>query len=415
MLRKCLRGLAFFVLFAPITAHAGSEIFSLEALDAQVDLRTSVVGGEQSWTDGGFGKLRYGGDAGKTRIRARLASVDLAWKPRFNWFASALVSITHQDEQSNDLDLNEAYLKLKSAPGRALQVSGRAGLFWPPVSMEHGGSVWSVTDSITPSAINSWVSEEVKVVGLEATVKHRFGDHELSLTAGVFQNNDTSGTLLSYRGWALHDVRATAFGAMPLPPLSPEIAPYQAQQSYPTRELDKRTGYYLRADWRPPLPFSLYAFRYDNRGNGTSSRNGQTAWCTSFWNVGGAAQLGQKTRLQAQAMWGTTCVGPKFSFGYPVDVRFSSAYLKAVHQIGNGAISGRAEYFRTSDNGFVVPQDRVENGWSAMLAYKLPLGKHLDTFVELLHVDSKRNSRALAGDRARQIQTIMQTSFRFKF
>jgi hypothetical protein len=414
MLKICRMSLGAFALFAPLSSHAQSEIFSVEAIDATVDVRTSVVGGEDSWVDSGFGKLRSGGDNGKTKARVRIASADLAWKPRFTWFASGLVSITAQDGQSKDVDLNEAYLKLKSGPG-STQISGRAGLFWPPISQEHGGSDWGVTNSITPSAINSWVGEEVKVIGLEATIKHDFGAHEVSVTGSAFKHNDTSGTLLSYRGWALHDLKATASGSLPLSKLSPFIAPYQVRYSNTVRELDHRVGYYARLDWRPPLPVSLYAFRYNNRGNGTSSRHGQTAWCTSFWNVGGAAQVGQKTKLLSQAMWGSTCVGQKFGSSYPVDVQFSSAYLMGVHEVGSGTLSGRIEYFKTADKGFAAPTVHGEKGWASMLAYKRPFGQHLDAVIEAQHVASNRPGRGLANVSAKQDQTILQTSLRFKF
>ncbi len=407
--------LALAGLAMPASAQAQSEIFGVEAIDAQIDLRTSIVGGEASWVEGGFGKLGSGGSKGETQPRVKIASVDLAWKPRFTWFANGLVSVTHQDGQSNDLDLNEAYLKLKSGPGNT-QVSARGGLFWPPISQEHGGSFWNVEDSITPSAINSWVGEEVKVIGLEATLKQKIGNHEVSITGAGFKHNDTSGTLLSYRGWALHDLRATHRGNFNLPPLSAMIAPYQDDATNPTWELDNRVGYYARIEWKPPAPVSFNAFRYNNRGNGTSSRQGQTAWCTAFWDIGGTAQIGERTTLKAQALWGSTCVGSKFGGKYPVDTKFSSAYALLTRDVSKGAVSARLDYFKTSERGFAAPQDRFENGWAAMVAYKRPVGRHLDAIVEALHVSSDRAARkTLAGINAKQSQTMLQTSFRFKF
>ena len=414
-MRKNYWAIALLALAMPVGAQAQSEIFGVETIDAQIDVRASVTGGETSWVEGGFGKLRYGGDDGDTQPRIKIASADLAWKPRFTWFANGLVSITHQNGQSNDLDLNEAYFKLKSKPGKT-QISARGGLFWPPISQEHSGSFWNVDDSITPSAINSWVGEEVKVIGLETTLKHKFGEHEVSVTGAAFKHNDTSGTLLSYRGWALHDLKATHRGNMRLPPLGASITPYQDSITTPNWELDNRLGYYARVDWKPPAPLSLYAFRYDNRGDGTSSRQRQTSWCTAFWNVGGAAQIGERTRLKAQAMWGATCVGGKFLGKYPVDTQFASAFALITREVGKGAISSRLDYFKTNERGFAAPQDRIENGWAAMIAYKRPLGQHLDALVEALHVSSERAARrTLAGVNAKQRQTVVQTSFRFKF
>jgi hypothetical protein len=151
-----------------VSAHAQSEILGPEAFDGQIDLRASVVGGETGWLEGGFGKLREGGsDDGETKLRAAVAAVDLAWKPRLSWSLSGLISVTHQDGQSRDVDLNEAYLKYASGPGET-RLTARAGAFWPPISLEHGGSTWGVIDTITPSAANSWVGEELKVLGLEA-------------------------------------------------------------------------------------------------------------------------------------------------------------------------------------------------------------------------------------------------------
>ena len=229
----------------PVQAHAQAELFGPDNIEASVDLRASMVGGEESWLEGGFGKLRYGGEAGETVPRARIAAIDLAWKPRVSWNFSGLVSVSYQSRLDDEPDLSEAFLKFQSDPA-AIRFSGRAGLFWPPISQEHSGGNWLVTDSITPSAANSWVGEEVKVLGLEATVETAFGDHELALTGAAFLHNDMSGTTLSYRGWALHDVRVTMNGDLPLSPLSPSRRPWQDTITSPFWEVDGRVGLIAR-------------------------------------------------------------------------------------------------------------------------------------------------------------------------
>jgi hypothetical protein len=93
-------------------------------------------------------------------------------------------------------------------------------VFYPPISLEHDGLDWSVPDTITPSAINTWVAEETKVAGVEATRRRRVAGQTFSLTVGGFTHGDTSGTLLTFRGWALHDLKSPVFGRFPLPPLS---------------------------------------------------------------------------------------------------------------------------------------------------------------------------------------------------
>jgi hypothetical protein len=391
------------------------DIVGAQAFDGAIDLRAGVVGGEKTWLDGGFGKLRWGGDNGDTQARARIAAVDLAWKPQFSFNLAGLVSVVHQARQSSDVDLNEAFLTFRSNPAPT-RFSARAGVLWPPISLEHGGSTWLVTDSITPSAINSWVGEEVKVLAFEGKVEHRFAEQSLAVTGALFKHDDMAGTLLSYRGWALHDVRATVRSYFPLPPLSASQAPYQAPRTNPFWEIDGRAGYYARFDWQTPLPVSLNLLRYDNRGDRLSSYKLQTAWRTRFWNAGAIASLGGRTVARAQVMWGNTLVGPDTPYGIPADVDFASAYLLLSREIGAGKLSARGEWFRTRDNSFVATDNNNEHGWSAMVAYKRPLTHFADAIVELLHVDSTRPMRlANAGIAPTQNQTQLQTALRIGF
>jgi hypothetical protein len=391
------------------------DIVGAEAFDGSIDLRASVVGGEKGWLDGGFGKLRWGGDDGDTQARARVAAADLAWKPQFSFNLAGLVSVVHQAGQSSDIDLNEAFLSFRTNPAQT-RFSARAGLMWPPISLEHTGSTWQVSDSITPSAINSWVGEEVKVLAFEGKVEHRFADQTVALTAAVFKHDDMAGTLLSYRGWALHDLRATVSGHWPLPPLSPSIAPYQDTRTNPFWEVDGRAGYYARADWQTPWPVSVNLLRYDNRGDRVSGYDKQTAWRTRFWNAGAMASLGARTVARAQVMWGNTLVGPDTPFGIPVDVDFAAAYLLVGRELGRGKLSVRGDWFETHDNSFVATDDNNEHGWAGTLAYKHPVASFADLIVELLHVDSTRPMRlANAGLPPMQNQTQLQTALRVGF
>jgi hypothetical protein len=402
-------------LWPGLACAQADDILGPEAFDGSVDLRASVVGGETGWLDGGFGKLRWGGDNGETQARARIAAADLAWKPQFTFNLAGLVSVVHQAGQSNDIDLNEAFLSFRSNPA-ATRFSARAGVMWPPISLEHTGSTWQVSDSITPSAVNSWVGEEVKVLAFEGKVEHRFGDQTVALTAALFKHDDMAGTLLTYRGWALHDVRTTVWGHLPLPPLSPTIAPYQAPHTNPFWEADGRAGYYARADWQTPWPVSVNLVRYDNRGDRLSSYEMQTAWLTRFWNAGAMASLGAPTDAKAQVMWGNTLDGPDTPFGIPADVDFAAAYLLLGRELGRGKLSLRGDWFETHDNSFVASDNNNEHGWSGMLAYKRPVTPFADLIVELLHVDSTRPMRlANAGLPPTQNQTQLQTALRVGF
>ena len=256
------------------SALAQVDLLSRDTVHGVVDVRLSAADGEPSFTDEGFGKSRYGGDA-KSDFKPRLeiAEAAIEWTPRLNWEWSAVVDLTAQPGQEKSVDIAQAYVVYKPVPRSNTHFGARFGLFYPPISLEHDARVWGLTNTITPSAINSWVGEEVKVVGAEASVSREFGDQELGLTAGVFGYDDTAGTLLSFRGWALHDLKSQAFGVFPLPPLSPYIQYVQDPETYSTEEIDHRLGYYARVEWRPTSAVTLDALYYDNRAT-------RSAWPT---------------------------------------------------------------------------------------------------------------------------------------
>ncbi len=291
----------------------GTDIFSRNTFSVLVDLRLAVGNGATSFVNGGFGKTRFQGSAnGDYRATIAPMEADVIWNPRFTNSLSANISAVWQrDHDGNGVDLMEAFLTYLPPPSGRVRFSGRAGLMWPEISLEHAtGGAWSVVNTITPSAINSWVGEEVKVVGAEGTLRTSIGEHDLGFTGGIFGGNDTSGTLLSFRGWALQDIKATALGSFRLPPLNNFITLVQQNKTDNTIEIDKRPGFYARVDWRPPYPFTAALFYYDNEGDPEAMTESlQWGWRTRFWNLGINAKVAPGTRLLIQGMTGSTIMG----------------------------------------------------------------------------------------------------------
>src|SRR5262249_54108024 len=130
--------------------------------------------------------------------------------------------------------------------------------------------------------------------------------HEVSATGAVFGWNDTSGTLLSFRGWALHGVRTGLHTEFTLPPLTRFMRRRQDDGTYPAWEIDHRPGFYGRLEWRPPAPVVVQVFHYDNRGDRTSERDLQWAWQTRFSTVSLLWTPDAGTKIRAQALSGRT-------------------------------------------------------------------------------------------------------------
>ncbi len=391
----------------------GTDILSRNTVRVLFDARLAAANGERSWTDRGLGKTRFDGTSdGDYELYAVPVEAAIIWTPRLTRSLSANVSAGWQRDQDNEFDVMEAFVNFLPPQTGPIGVHLRAGLMWPEISLEHStGGAWSVVDTITPSAINSWVGEEVKVLGLEGTVRTDLGQHTFALTGGVFGFNDTSGTLLSFRGWALHDEKATAFGYFELPPFNEFISHLQEDRTRSLLEIDDRPGFYGRLDWRPPAPFGAALFYYDNRGDPEAfTPAGQWGWRTRFWNLGVNADIGSNTRLLAQGMTGSTIMGFPQNDRRWVHTKFRSAFVLVSHRLDDKwNVAGRIEAFRTREIGSQMSPMESERGWSWTAAVKYLVYDHVTVKAEALNVRSRRGVRAThLGIDPFQAQTVFQ-------
>jgi hypothetical protein len=240
------------------------------------------------------------------------------------------------------------------------------------------------------------------------------GGHRFAATLGGFGFNDTAGTLLAFRGWALHDQKSVAFGHQPLPPLDADMARRQAPVTEPVREIDHRVGWYGKLGWSPSEAFELQLFHYDNRGDPQASTpSDQWGWRTRFTNLGAIASLGS-LQLKAQAMGGRTEMG--FPRGGVIwsDTSFHSAFLLATRSFGPGSVSARVEAFGTTSRGSLVDDEYSEHGWALTAAAKREIDPRLTLLAEILHVESDREAREDLGRAPRQGQTQLQLALRIR-
>jgi len=406
--------------FASPALAEGADILSPETLSVTGTVSLAATDGEESWVDRGFGKLSTSGERDDFRVTPLLSEANLIWRPRFSWALSANVVGTFQGGERNEAGISEAFLSYKPMRGANTRLSARAGLMWPPVSLEHEGADWHVRDTITPSAINSWIGEEVRPLTLEGTFGTNVGDHKLTATAALFAANDTAGTLLAFRGWALHNRRTLAFNKQPLPPFEPEDEGYQAPFTHPLLDVGpgfaERPGYYAKIVWQPPIPVRFELFRYDNRANPHDvNEDMEWGWRTHFNNLGIAADI-EGTQIRAQAMTGRTRMGfeePPLGRHW-IDMRFRSAFVLVSRSIGKFGIAGRLETFETRHRGSWWDEEYDEDGWAATLAGKREWGPFTG-LVELIHVSSDNPAREHVQLESRQKQTRLQADLRLSW
>ena len=406
---------------SPAPASASDlRLFTRDSFELDGDVRAVAVDGEKSWVDGGFGKLRSGGSgSGSTRVTPQLGNVSLVWKPQFTWSLGAVVVGSVQGGERTDAGLSQAYLTFRPMRSDKLALAARAGLMWPPVSLEHEGADWHVRDSITPSAINSWIGEEVRPVAAEASLGATLGRHKLRATAALMAANDTSGTLLTFRGWALHDRTTLAFRRQPLPPLGDELGGYQAPYTHPLIDLHSgfahRPGYYAKLAWQPPAPVRVELFHYDNRANPQDfNADLEWGWRTRFDDLGLVADLPGGIGFKAQALEGRTRMGFAEEGRRWVDNRFRSAFVLLARPFGPFGLTVRGEAFGTRNRGGWWTDEYDEHGWSAMAAGKREFGRFTG-LLELLHISSRSGLFEERGLAPRQQQTQAQAELRMRW
>src|SRR5581483_10511904 len=193
------------------------------------------------------------------------------------------------------------------------------------------------------------------------------GAQQLAATAGLFGYDDTAGTLIAFRGWALHDLKSQAQGRFELPPLSPIARLFQDTETYSTLEIDHRLGWYAKLEWRPDAPVTVEALYFGKR-----------------------------------------------TFGL-TDVAFQAADAELAQDVGKATLSGRLDAFATQDRAPLPPVGPGEHGWALTGAVRYPLNDYLDLRLEALRIESTRPSRALVGEPPRQGQTVLQSSLRLTF
>ncbi|SDD54483.1 hypothetical protein [Kordiimonas lacus] len=405
-----------------LCAATAVEAEGLPAVDFEVlaDARLSVVSGEQSWFDDWLGKLRYGGDrGGEGQGRFRLAELSLMARSDITWDLQAFVHAKFDPEQDKPADLVEAFLHYKPVPTSSVQYEARAGLLFPHISRENIGAAWTSPFTITPSAINSWVGEEIRALALEGKATLRLENQKLSLTAAVFGFNDPAGSLLAIRGWALGDYKTGAFSQVPLAPV-PSIQPGgfledQPLWVHPVRELDGRPGFYASLDWDYAKRVKLGAFYYDNRGDPETFKHNQYAWDTRFWNFYAEVEAPAGIKIMSQFMTGNTMMGTLYDGMRMVDADFTAGYVMATRKLGPHRISLRRDWFDVDDNTFVSQDNNNEVGTAWTLAFNAKVGKKANLIAEFLHVDSNRPAREGIWRDAEQDQTQLQVSYRQRF
>ena len=388
---------------------AGAEDFSAHGY---LDCRLIARAGERSWADGGLGKTRFG-DGG---VGAGCVQAGFTARAQLTPALMALAEVQYQTTDHNSFSLLEAYLRYRPVSTTPWRWSVKVGEFFPPISLENDAIGWTSPWTITPSAINGWVGEEIRAIGAEARLEWRGDAQSIEGIAAVVRSNDPAGELLAARGWALSDI-TSGIGSLVR---EPDVYAIDSGEPVPLRfnpflENDSHVGWYAGADWRATGRGRLTVLRYDNEADPASHSNGVSpvfSWRTEFWSFGAEAELGDIVLL-GQAMTGSTAV--TYSPFFSTSTDFRAAYVLAGWNRGAWRPALRFDAFSTEQLPRSIDNRVREHGNAVTVALNWRPRDWLRLTAEALRVYSWRNQRIQEGIAPTQTDNLVQINARLMF
>lgn len=411
-LRSCLGG-ALACLGAIVLASGarGQDAYTVEeepgvSIRALLDLRIARGSEAPSWQEKGPGKIRYGGavngDGSFSRVTrfaiSQLAvepSADLPWDMRFHAQVNWDGDIDDRGNTGPDYDvvrLIEGYVRKEWGAGDG-GWAVLAGVTNPPFSLENTGPAWTPRYTITPSALNSWLWEEGRVLGLEGEWWRTFSDGiALNTFAGLGWGPDEQGTLLARRGWVLSDWLSGINSQLPLPTPLGEAEVFD--------ERDGRPALYVGGSasdrWKIG---TLQVGYFDNLGN----LEVKGVWETRYAVFGIALRPLPGLDILFQYLIGKTSVAAP---GLSSDIQ--ALYPLVSYRWRQHRVAFRYDDFKVQDGSAAAPNTR-ERGHAFTVSYLFEFWLRHRIGIEYITVDSDRVDVSAPGDDGWQV------SYRFRY
>jgi len=411
---RCALALLAILIAAGSMPAWADENFGALSLSGYADFRVIAPPRETAWLNGGLSKFRYGNDEGQFRF----AEAVVQGRYKIDDALSAVLVLRGEPEQRIGIDMLEGYVSWHPAAAGRFSWSVKAGAFFPAISLENDDLGWASPYTLTPSAINSWIGEELRTIGSEAILRYDTnGFGTVSFTGAVTCCNDPAGILMAERGWAMDDRPAGIFSDQRLPDATLRLFRQAAPDRTPLfDEIDGRPGWYAGLTWQMAGVGKLSVLRYDNEGDPRKVSGEYPAWDTRFWSYG--AHTGwDGLVLIAQGLQGQTVVAVRNNLSYTF---FQSAFLLASYDLaGIGAedwrASVRGDAFATRHPA-ATPSILNEDGHAATISLSWQHFDWLRVTGEMIAMQSRRREYLLDGfPSAALSQQQLQLSARFFF
>lgn len=376
-------------------------------VEASLDLRLIDSNGPTSFIDGGWGKLRFDADDDGLNLgRARFA-----WRgsPGGNWHANVDLSAWSLDDH-HIIDVTEAWLEWRPVPQSAWRSNVKIGAFYAPISLENRAPGWTNPYTISNSALNTWVGEELRTIGVGYELEHlgqaTGSAFDFGVNAAVFGWNDPAGIVIALRGFAMHDRQTPVFG---------RIGSYAyggPDQRVEFAEIDHRPGYHVGGYVKHDSGVEVNGLHYDNRADPSVYMPSiqDYAWHTRFDTLGLRYDGARGTTLISQWMYGKTAAGP----GAGNEWDFETWFVLLAQTVGNHRFAARYDDFSTYQLASVWPGPLSEDeGHAVTLGWTWQVHEHLEIAAEWLEIHSDYTQRVVLGQPTQLDEHLLQLAVRF--
>jgi hypothetical protein len=374
--------------------------------DASLDLRLVGADAPTSVPDGGLGVLRYGNNRDGLQLgRARLAlSQDFGELLTFKADASAW-----GQHDRNPIDFTEAYLQLHPYPWGDWRARVKLGAFYAPMSLENRADGWESPYTLSSSAMDSWVAQELRTIGAEFKLEwlgtHSGHDFDVTAAFGVYGWNEAAGAAIANSGFTITDWQGTLLGRVGRPnSLVGEIDEYH--------QFDNRVGTYVGLEVHYLDRVTLEGLHYDNHADPAIDDEVTNiyAWQTQFNTVGLRAETDAGWTAIVQWMAGTTYVDPE-EFGL-LRWDFVTRYVLISKRSARNTLSARYDDFTVNAKQAYPLGD--QGGHALTLAYRFEANEHWRFTLEWVRARGFQANRAIyAGEAPFATESNVQLAIRY--
>ena len=344
-----------------------SSLASANSINGRIEVALVLADSIDSWLNNGTGLMR----SDKNGIEWQQGFIAGKYDISNEWQANAVVNAYADGDKH--IGFTQAYLHYKPLSPNQIKFSSKIGLFYPAMSVENTSEGWLSPYTYTQSAINSWIGEEIRTVGGEfswsSNGRTRRSPWSWQAHLGIHKANDTTGTLITWRGFAMHDRQTLHHERVPVASIEPVLYLFVdgvPLYTKPFAEVDGDWGVYVGAHMSYLRKTELRYYYYDNRAD-VSRINTEVlyGWRTKFHSLAIQHQLNSQWRLMAQYLDGSTMMGNRGVYG-----EFVSAYVAASYAIGKHRNTLRFDYYDVVEDDMKPLDQNATDGLGITTAWR---------------------------------------------